>query len=236
MSEPETIKPLKWAAAWPDVLAFAAGLAVAWLLEWKTRDLVWSMWLSSLVVGYAMIVQGAFAPMLLGIREGRVSGALFALANGVAALVFFTLHFGLFHFAQAAFLIDFFPLVEQGQSGDFENLAQALLRYWWFVPAAALAERRAFILPPMPPEPPPTSVKGTDIEVRKARQIYGAAQMWRPYINVVRMHLLIFFIAFAQIVDFWGFTVYAVVYAAYFFPWRLLQRPTGAADSANLPG
>ena len=56
---------MRWAAAWPDALAFVTGLAVAWLLEWRTGDLVWSMWLSSLVVGYAMIVQGAFAPAVL---------------------------------------------------------------------------------------------------------------------------------------------------------------------------
>ncbi len=222
-----TITALRWAAAWPDALAFVTGLAVAWLLEWRTGDLVWSMWLSSLVVGYAMIVQGAFAPAVLGFREGCVPAALFAVVSGVATLAFFTLHFGMFHFGQAAFLIDFFPLGERGQTGDFEHLMQALLRYWWFVPAAALAERGAFILPPMPPAPPPTSVKGTDIEARKARQSYGAAQMWRPYINVVRMHLLIFFFAFAQFTDIGSFTVYAVAYAAYFFPWRLL-RPTTA--------
>ncbi len=131
----------------------------------------------------------------------RGSGTITPLRWAAAwpdALAFFTLHFGMFHFGQAAFLIDFFPLGERGQTGDFEHLMQALLRYWWFVPAAALAERGAFILPPMPPAPPPTSVRGTDIEARKARQSYGAAQMWRPYINVVRMHLLIFFFAFAQ--------------------------------------
>jgi hypothetical protein len=44
-----------------------------------------------------------------------------------------------------------------------------------------------------------------------------------PYRNVVRMHLLIFFFAFAHFARLDNFLVYAVVYAAYFFPWRLLR-------------
>ena len=45
-----------------------------------------------------------------------------------------------------------------------------------------------------------------------------------PYKNVVRMHLLIFFFAFAHFVRLENFFVYAVVYAVYFFPWRLVKR------------
>ena len=41
----------RWASAWPDVLAFALGLGVARFAGWTTTDLVWSLWLSSLVVG-----------------------------------------------------------------------------------------------------------------------------------------------------------------------------------------
>jgi hypothetical protein len=37
------------------------------------------------------------------------------------------------------------------------------------------------------------------------------------------MHLLIFFFAFAHFARLDNFLVYAVVYAAYFFPWRLLR-------------
>jgi len=40
-----------WAQAWPDALAFAVGLGLAWYFRWETRDLVWSLWLSSAVIG-----------------------------------------------------------------------------------------------------------------------------------------------------------------------------------------
>jgi len=45
-----------------------------------------------------------------------------------------------------------------------------------------------------------------------------------PYKNVVRMHGLIFFFAFAHFARLENFFVYAVVYAVYFFPWRLVRR------------
>ena len=44
-----------------------------------------------------------------------------------------------------------------------------------------------------------------------------------PYRNVVRMHLLIFFFAFTSMAGADGALVYGVVYAVYFFPWRLLR-------------
>jgi hypothetical protein len=45
------------------------------------------------------------------------------------------------------------------------------------------------------------------------------------------MHVLIFFFFFAHFAKLENFAVYAVVYAAYFFPWRLLRRPEAPAAS-----
>src|SRR5919199_4804965 len=65
-----------WTSAWPDALAFAGGLAMAWRGRWTTTDLVWSLWLSSLVVGYAMIVWTIARPGLLIARGAWREGAL----------------------------------------------------------------------------------------------------------------------------------------------------------------
>jgi hypothetical protein len=53
-----------WRSAFPDFVAFAIGLGVAWALRWRTTDLIWSLWLSSLVVGYALIVWALAEPAL----------------------------------------------------------------------------------------------------------------------------------------------------------------------------
>lgn len=225
-------------SAWPDALAFAAGLALAWHGQWETKDLVWSLWLSSLLVGYAMIVWTIFGPAVrigsgIAAEPGphpagtvprlAVGGGLY-LVGGLFMLAFFTVHFGGFHFVHSAFLSAFFPL-DPAAPRAFPGpalYAQVLAAYWPFVLVTAVAERNAFR--PAPAAPPDTSVKAADVNRRLARRGRGFDGMMAPYKNVVRMHLLIFFFAFASIVRLEGFLVYAVVSAVYFFPWRRLRR------------
>ncbi|HET8697594.1 MAG TPA: DUF6498-containing protein [Gammaproteobacteria bacterium] len=216
----------RWSDAWPDALAFAAGLGLAWALGWETTDLVWSLWLSSLAVGYVTILTGALAPAVLQFRDAAVGRGIAAAIGALPLIAFFTVHFGLFHAAHAAFLNQFFPLLPgHKQQGfvDLELLAEVVRRYGWFLPIVLVAERQALRLPAVPPEPPRMSVRAADVAARKARQLVGAAHMFRPYVNVVRLHLLIFFFAAVHAAALGGFLVYAVVYAAYFFPWRLVR-------------
>ncbi|MFZ9682860.1 MAG: DUF6498-containing protein [Cephaloticoccus sp.] len=136
----------RWAEAWPDALAFVAGLGVAWWAQWQTRDLLWSLWLSSLVVGYATLIWvvsrplrefagNAFAP-----KEAGPTGAKLAVGGvigaGVAStLVFFTFHFGMFHFVHSVFLSHFFPIVEWNDGFPFpEHYLEVVKRYWIFCP------------------------------------------------------------------------------------------------------
>jgi hypothetical protein len=232
----------RWRETWPDALAFAAGLGMAWVFRWQTTDLVWSLWLSSLLVGYAMIVWSIFRPAVyLGIKAsgGRADlpglpvgkmavGGLAYLVGGLFLLAFFTVHFGGFHFVHSVFLNVFFPAAP-GVAKSFPGPAlygEVFQRYWIFVPVAALAERAAFRFEPAPPSgPPDTSVKAADIAARKMQNTATAwtgGGMMAPYKNVVRMHLLIFFFAFAHFAKLESFLVYVAVYAVYFFPWRMI--------------
>lgn len=234
-----TSAPNRWVEAWPDALAFVIGLGVAWWWGWETTDLVWSLWLSSLLVGYAMIVWNVTAPMrdlVGGIAADRsgVAGAgpktamigLFGVGT-LFGLAFFTVHFGGFHYGHSVFLSMFFPIAPEGQAPvamhSWPTLAtylEVLRRYWWFVPAAAIAERAAFR--PKPVTPADTAVTPEAIAQRKANAMN--APMMAPYKGVIRMHLLIFFFAFAHLVKLENFAVYAIVYVVYFFPWRLVGR------------
>jgi|CXWL01.1.fsa_nt_gi hypothetical protein len=244
----------RWAGAWPDALAFAAGLGLAWYFQWETRDLVWSLWLSSLVLGYAMIVWSIFGPAVFvatkawhereNLRGTRPSwgmglGAGALVVGGLFLLAFFTVHFGGFHFVHSVFLNSFFP-VEPGLTKSFPGPAlywEVFQRYWWFLPAAAVAERAAFRFTPAPPEPPDTSVKAEDIAARKARNArrgLGMDGLMAPYKNVIRLHLLIFFFAGAHFAGLDNFLVYAVVYAVYFFPWRLLANHTARSATVDV--
>ncbi len=198
--------------AWPDLFAFFGGLGVAWLLGWRTKDLIWSLWLSSLVVGYASIIVGLIASAAVQVSHKDIKGKAriiaipFVLFFTCFLLGFFTIHFGGFHFGHAVFLNAFFPLMESSlvDMNPLILLATVFSSYWFFLPMAFIAERKAFI------------------------SVFGQASVhftpMRPYINVVRMHLLIFFFAFVRVLGAENFFVYAVVYAVYFFPWSLLKK------------
>lgn len=228
-------QPSRWADAWLDGLAFAGGLALAWFGRWETADLVWSLWLSSLVVGYALIVWSLsenLREFAVNAARDRTPGLGWAKAGGGAVtggvflfgLGFYTLHFGGFHFVHSVFVNYFFPVhADADVARGFPTLAtygEVARRYWLFVPLALLAERAAF-------RTRPAIVADTavtpDAIARRKRARWDAPLM-APYKNVIRLHLLIFFFMAAYFLRFGNFAVYAVVYAAYFFPWRVLKK------------
>lgn len=243
-----------WHSAWPDAVAFVTVLALAWWLRASVTDLVWSLWLSSLVVGYAIILWTILRPALLFALmawrdRATVEQALAAdprnallvggvgLALGLFLVGFFTVHFVGFHYVHAQFLSGFFPM--DGSWGGFRAPStrgwalfdEALRRYWVFLPASFLAERAAFMAPPAQ-GPVDVSVTASAIAARKAANAAKpVSAMVLPYQKVMRMHLLIFFFAFAHYAGLDNFAVYAVVYAVYFFPWRLVSRRSAAVQT-----
>jgi len=242
----------RWSSAWPDALAFALGLGVAWIAGWTTTDLVWSLWLSSLVVGYATIVWTIVRPavdivrgaardralvqqLLREYRAGAIVGSTVLVAVGLFMLAFFTVHFGGFHYVHSQFLHMFFPLDsgEAGRAGTAGVSAylEVVQRYWLFLPSAFLAERAAFARRPSPPDE--LSVTPLAIAARKAANARKPGAMMAPYRNVMRMHGLIFFFAFAHFARLDSFLVYATVYGVYFFPWRLMRRGARGAQGAQ---
>ena len=222
-----------WTSSWPDAVAFAIGLAVAWWTRWSAGDLIWSLWLSSLVVGYATILWMILQPAAEFGRLAWRDRALFrgnarALAGFVALLLigvafflgFFTIHFGGFHYIHSQILISFFPIETGHGRATVANMAtyvEIARRYWPFLPSAFIAHRAAFMRKPFSLEPHSAS------ELALNNKKFGAL-FSEPYRNVMRLHMLIFFFFFAHFAGLENFAVYAVIYAVYFFPWRLVRR------------
>ncbi len=232
LATPGNSGPSFWLSAVPDLIAFILGLGMAWLFSWQTRDLIWSLWLSSLTLGYATIVisllgavqrqkrhsdEPLYVPQKVDLKVPiprlpptmRVKSTLYKRSPlnldvfGVFfMLVFFTFHFGMFHFVHGAFVSFFFPL-KDSPSRDFPNMLNlsllALRNYWPFVFAVAISMRQQLI---------------------KAWQIPDAS-MTAPYMNVLRLHFLIFFFAGVHFANLDNFLIYAVVYFVYFFPFSL---------------
>ena len=231
----------------PDLLAFCFGIGMAYLFHWETRDLVWSLWLSSLTIGYVTIVSTIAGGIYLGLRIVRhndfpanmKTAALWGIL-GVALffLGFFSLHFCAFHAGHASFLSSFFPI----QGLPPERFASAFMNppllwstaiqylfplYGLFLLPMLIAEREHVFASLTKAIQLARRIQSDDIDVEhfmEERQHHGKNKevgrlFYQPYLNVIRMHILIFFFAFAQAWDIEGFPVYALVYAVYFFPW-----------------
>lgn len=184
---------------WPDVLGFATAVFAVWWLDWQVKDVIWSLWASSLCVGYAYILTLIVMPVIRAKGMERIAAVLV----GLFMLAFFTFHFGIFHFVHGVFLNEFFPLGGAGsQSNPLPIFKTALATYWPFVLSSFIAR-----WPDFKWRPQLTGVKGVPFT--------------KPYINVARMHLLIFVFAGLQGAGLDGMAIYPVL-AFYFVPWGAL--------------
>lgn len=120
-------------------------------------------------------------------------------------LGFFTLHFGMFHFVHGLFLNGFFPLVQASPFGKGPDQVfgivgscarEALVRYWPFVVASALSRLPGYA-------GAWTTTDGT--------------MLVRPYLNVIRMHVMIFVFAFLSAAGLQSYALYPLL-AVYFLP------------------
>jgi hypothetical protein len=205
-----------------DFTAFAGTVVVAGVQRWQAKDLVWSLWISSLTLGYSFIVASALSIFSRPIEPGGKSpggpGALLAALAAPPAVVFlgrcisfalllafFTIHFGMFHFIHGLFLSMFFPLADYGAYGGANEfvsryfgwtVGETARAYWPFIAMSALSRLGDF---------------------KNALRAPGGPNMSMPYANVVRMHIMIFVFAGLSGAGLSAYAVYPVL-VLYFFP------------------
>lgn len=219
-----------------DLVLFAATLVCAWVFQWKANDLIWSLWVSSLTIGYITLI---FGSLIRGIqnfpwktffkdisspefrndfrKQIREPSSLKKLVIIIAIafivvvflVTFFTVHFGMFHFIHGIFLNSFFPLegITYPKSGfDLPKFAIQMAARHWEFVLAS-AISQFFRLDSKSDEP----VKGSDFA-------FG------PYKAVLRMHLMIFVFAFLNTIHADNFFVYAIILLVYFMPWAAFKK------------
>jgi|GEM_PF-2813549 len=210
-----------------DIAAFALGLLITWYAGWRASDLVWVLWLSSLAVGFSLILWiGVLSGFWWINDEFRVSAHTHGRtrrrrrdlavegAGGLMFVIMVTLFFGTFHLFHSIALHDFFPLSpDMGEEISLEMYSEVVRLYWWFVPVMLLAERWAF----------PSAYKewASPIVRRRiaANRHDPSPAVLVPYRNLLRMHVLIFFFGAAHALGIDHFAIFVIVYAVYFFPW-----------------
>jgi hypothetical protein len=239
----------------PNLAAFAVGLGCAWMLGWQTTDLVWSLWLSSLVLGYlsilATIGKGLYIGSAVVFNENfpqqyRSKAILTGSCIALFVVAFFSLHFCGFHAIHAGFLRSFFPLSGvPGQAfvrGFFnpfllwkDAFHYLMPQYCAFLIPVIIAERRTIIGSMGALFERPRLDSDHIGQLLKSSGASAHGLFTRPYLNVMRMHLLIFFFGFCHVLKIDSFAIYAAVYAVYFFPWSILRKDAADPQPAQSP-
>jgi hypothetical protein len=70
------------------------------------------------------------------------------------------------------------------------------------------------------------------VQARRGREGSRRDPFFRPYIKVIRIHLLIFFFAFCHPLKVESFLVYAVVYFVHSFPWKAFGKDSPHTEVA----
>ena len=123
-----------WFQVFLGLFSFLLMLLTAVAQGWTATEMVWSLWISSLVLGYSFIITAILA-MFFGGQEaglvGRIASSAGSSALGLRLigalfmLAFFSFHFLFFHFVHSIFLNQFFPLV---RSDVFDGMGIGILR------------------------------------------------------------------------------------------------------------
>ncbi len=185
-----------------EIGLFLITALIAYVEGWSPRELLWGLWLSSLLVGYSLILYGIFCSTFF--PTGKNPEHIILRMMSIFLFVpFFTVHFGGFHAGHGAFIHTMFPLYVFDDSMDLVDqiypFAKTLLQATWpIVVASAIASRQAF---------------------REARHGFNPMT---PYIKVVKMHLMIFILAPMIIMEWDSRWIVMAVLLMYFFPWKSL--------------
>lgn len=183
-------------------VAFAATVACAAVFDWQAGDIAWGLWISSLCIGYVTVIAALLIEEIpLRRREDKGGNALFF----IGFMLVFTLHFGLFHVMHCFGLNQLLPL-DTGQEGGpnfFVLLGRSLWRYWPLV-LLNLFYRLG--------------------DLRRLNTAPGSHDaIAKPYINVVRLHLMIAAVAILNEMGVRWLALVPVLLGC-FFPWGMVIR------------
>lgn len=211
----------RWKTIGLDLSGFVAGVAATYFFGWSTRDLLWGLWISSLVSGIFFFVFDRVQTL-----KGQPNVNWLLSSVGILfGLVFFTVHFGAFHYIQAELLDLFIPLIPDPDRvyigrltwkhvHDFsitETIATALSLYWILIGVSILHDYLS-----VPPE----------LRLKNGN--------FRPYMFVLKMHFLMFVLAALYSLGLESFGVYVVVLLLFFAPSSLKMLFTTSASKQSV--
>ncbi|MBI3586495.1 MAG: hypothetical protein HY088_05145 [Ignavibacteriales bacterium] len=198
-----------------DIGAFLGSLALAYFSGWSTKDLVWSLWLSSLVSGFLYFLIGYASPVL---EQGQtIMERVMKVIGGVLGLAYFCVHFGAFHYVHGSILDLFMPLTEQPNRVYLGNLTWRGATPFSFFGTVALAFRSYWSF----------ALLNLIYDYKTVLSGTEKLEHFKAYKNVLKMHFLLFALAGLFAIGLESFLTFALVFAVYFMPtsvWSMLFR------------
>ena len=218
-----------------ELFLFSFSLAAAYFLGWNNTDLIWSLWITSLVVGCISIFRTSIAPLgflaklILNAEEIKkfrelpaamklknVIFVLFFIPISLVYIVFLSFHFLFFHILIAYWLQQLMPhpgitaVLASGNSGQFYIPVQIikilLMSYWIIVIQKLIIDYRNY------------RNSGRN-KVRLVQQEFFSFEGFkRPYIQVVRIVALMVLLFLLNSIKVNQYLIYVSIYSLFFFP------------------
>lgn len=218
-----------------ELVLFFFALAAAYFIGWNNTDLIWSFWITSLVVGYVTIFRTSVAPLsmltklILSPEDGKkfrelpattklkiAIFVLFFIPISLFYVVFLSFHFCIFHILIAYWLQVLMPhsgiadILADANSGEFyisiQIIKTLLMSYWIIVLQKLIFDYRTYW-------------KSGSNKVSPVQQNFFSFEgLKRPYIQVVRIIALMVLLFWLNSIEANQYLIYVVIYSLFFFP------------------
>ena len=214
------MKPFRSTSIVPSILAIALSVTLAYRGRWQPRDVVWGMWVSSLIVGALWIVALFVISAVIGQREGRTDASW---SGALVLMSVFLFLFLMIHAMQYGLLAEVLPFSEDQKLWPLGTTISAACKFWAIIVSALIAHIREF----------PRRALAAESEMIESgqRDPDFVARAFQPAVNlqVVLVGLLLIIFAHALIETFWrhsaavdSIAVYASLIVA-FLPVQLIR-------------
>lgn len=224
-----------------ELFLFSFSLAAAYFIGWNNTDLIWSFWITSLVVGYVTIFRTTVAPLSLLVKLMRSQKdnkkfrqlpimdklkigvfAVFFIPISLFFVVFLSFHFCIFHILIAYWLQMIMPhegitdILADANGGGFyifiQIITTLLLSYWIIVLQKLIFDYRTFW-------------KSSNNKVSPVQhEFFSFEGLKRPYIKVVKIIALMVLLFWLNSIQANQYMVYVVIFSLFFFPVPSLRK------------
>ncbi|MFH0992607.1 MAG: DUF6498-containing protein [bacterium] len=196
----------------PEITAFGGTLALAFFSGWSTRDLIWSLWLSSLTVGF---LSAAVKPVCRVFQSDLTAlERVFSIIGVLGAMLMFSIHFGSFHYLYAAMLDLLMPLMDHPGRVYIGKLTWKGISPFSFWVTLGIAFSHYW----------PVAVLNVFRDRRTIMSENEPGKNFGPYRTVLKLHFLVMGLGACYGLGLESFPVYAAVFIALFVPATLWKR------------